>query len=82
MTQLTLTVEEAIARQAEEHAAANGKSVSDLFAEFVKSLGGSARPIQLGPMTRKLSGIITLPADKNDKELVADVIAERHGFSG
>lgn len=82
MTQITLSVDEAIIAKVEQIAAARGTSVSVIFSEYVQTLDDKgARGIEIGPLTRQASGIIKLPPDKDYKELVAEAIKEKHGHS-
>ncbi len=79
MTKLTLSVEEAVVEQAKQIAAANQTSVSAMFSQFVRSAAmAGAGPPKIGPLTRKLSGLITLPPDKSYKELLADALIEKY----
>jgi len=80
MTKLTLSVEESVVRQAKRIAHANGTSVSSMFSRFVQSLAASRGPAsRIGPITRKLTGIVKLPAGKDYKELLAEALEEKYG---
>ena len=80
MTKLTLSVEESVVKKAKRIANANNTSVSAMFSQFVE-LASSERPHRpkIGPLTRKLSGIIKLPQGKDYKELLAESLAEKYG---
>jgi hypothetical protein len=80
MTKLTLSMDEAVVAKAKRIARANRTSVSAMVTQFVVSLGdGSRRHIRLGPLTRKASGLVRLPAGKDYKELIEEAICDRHG---
>jgi predicted membrane GTPase involved in stress response len=57
-TKLTLRVEAAIVRKAKRHAARRGKSVSQMFSEFVTSLEAAKDKRDLPPLTASLLGVI------------------------
>ena len=80
MTKLTLSVEESVVEKAKKTAQANGTSVSAMFSQFIESMSnGRAAAPKIGRLTRKLSGIVKLPAGKDYKELLTDALLERHG---
>lgn len=57
-TKLTLRIEDTIVRQAKAQAAQRGKSVSQMFGEFVVSLGTSKSSRRLPPITNSLLGVM------------------------
>ena len=57
-TKLTLRLDEVLVQQAKEEAAQRGKSVSQMFSEFVASLAPSKRERDLPPVTGSLLGIM------------------------
>jgi hypothetical protein len=57
-TKLTLRMEAALVRQAKTQAARRGKSVSQMFGEFIRSLGASEQDRRLPPVTGSLLGIM------------------------
>jgi hypothetical protein len=80
MTKLTLSIEEGVVEKAKRIAEANKTSVSAMFSQFVRSMDGRrARSPRIGPLTRKLSGIVKLPRNKNYKQLLAEALVERYG---
>ena len=82
MTKLTLSVDETTVEKAKEIARANGTSVSAMFSRFVQSMDADRRLKDdwIGPITRKLSGIVKLPPGKDYKELLSDALAEKYGI--
>ena len=57
-TKLTLRMDDVLVEQAKAQAAQRGKSVSQMFGEFVTSLGASKRGRVLPPVTGSLLGIM------------------------
>lgn len=57
-TKLTLRMEDVLVRQAKRQAARRGKSVSQLFGDFVASLGTSTPSHRLPPVTDSLLGVM------------------------
>lgn len=89
MPKLTLSADRQVIEQAKRLAAAEGSSVSALFARFVGELAvrqaarAEAPPVPPGPLTRRLSGIARVPDDlatASDRELLERALAERHGL--
>ena len=81
MTKLTLSVDEAVVEKAKELAQANNTSVSAMFSRFVQAM--SAPPpssIKIGPLTRKATGLMKLPAGKDYKEILTDALLEKYGI--
>ena len=80
MTKLTLSVDEAVVEKAKQIADANNTSVSAMFSQFERSMAaGRPGPVKTGPLTRKLSGIVNLPPDKDYKELLAEALEDKYG---
>lgn len=79
MTKLTLSVDEAIVEKAKRHAEANGTSVSAMFSQFVQSLtNGQRAKIRPGRLTRQASGLVRMPADADEKDVLADALIEKY----
>jgi hypothetical protein len=82
MTKLTLSVEEEVVRSAKRIAQVNKTSVSAMFSQFVRSMAvRTGHPPKIGPLTRKLSGMLKLPPGKDYRELLADALEEKYGRS-
>ena len=80
MTKLTLSIDEAVVAKAKRIAADNGTSVSAMFSQFVESVAAEPKGRgKVGPLTRKASGLAKLPEGKDDKELLADALADKYG---
>ena len=60
-------------------AEANNTSVSAIFTQFVKSASADRRRRpKIGPLTRKLSGLIELPPGKDYEKLVEEALADKY----
>lgn len=57
-TKLTLRMDDALVRQAKRQAARRGKSVSQMFGEFVTSLAAGKRRRDPPPVTESLLGVM------------------------
>ncbi|HUT36937.1 MAG TPA: DUF6364 family protein [Planctomycetota bacterium] len=81
MTKLTLSVDEEVVAQAKRLAKENGRSVSAMFTQIVRAMAGQKqrrRPI--GPLTRKVSGIISLPKGKTFDDVLTDALMDKYGL--
>ena len=82
---LTLTADASVITTAKRLAAERNTSVSALFSRLVVSLqaeqsAGSAGSDDLGQLTRRASGLVTLPEGRSDRELLADALTDKHGL--
>jgi len=82
MKKLTLSAEPEIIDLAKRIADENGTTVSQLFARFVHALARNQkkRP-SIGPKTRRATGLIKLPADKSDDELLTEALLDKYGLT-
>lgn len=82
MKKLTLNVDPEVIEQAKQLAAESGTSVSALFERFVRLLAGKRPKAQhLGPITLQATGLIELPRDQSERDVLADALAEKYGIS-
>ncbi len=80
MKKLTLNADPEVIEQAKRLAEESGTSVSSIFERFIRLLGRRRTGRQqLGRITRQASGIITLPRGKNERDILADALAEKYG---
>lgn len=81
---LTLTADASVITTAKRLAAERNMSVSAMFSRLVVSMQAeqSASSDDLGPLTRRASGLVTLPEGRSDRDLLADALADKHGLSG
>jgi len=81
MTKLTLSINENTVQKAKKIAQANGTSISAMFSQFVLSMSAApGKSAKIGPLTRKLSGIVKLPRGKGYKDLLTDALMDKHGM--
>jgi hypothetical protein len=73
MTKLTLNAEPALISEAKKLAKVRNTSVSALFARLVTTMGRTehTKPPIIGPLTRKATGLMRLPAGQTLKEILA-----------
>lgn len=80
MSKLTLDVDEAIADKAKRIAQEGNTSVAAMFSAFVRSLPDRADdPGELGPLTRKLTGILKTPGEATYEDELARAVNHKHG---
>lgn len=78
-TKLTLTIEEKVISSAKKYAQKEGKSLSNLVENYLKSIiANNAEETTLSPRIKKLMGVITLPADFDYKTALGDSLAKKH----
>ncbi len=80
---LTLSASEAVIRVAKRIAAENNSSVSAMFTRIVNGLAQSGvdPEAQLGPITLRATGIVSLPRNRTDRELLEDALEDKYGKS-
>ena len=81
---LTLTADASVIATAKRLAAERNTSVSALFSRLVESMQAEqdAACDDLGQLTRRASGIVTVPHGRSDRDLLADALADKHGLPG
>ena len=82
-SKLTLTADPEIILTAKRLAAARNTSVSALFSRVIESLQTEQEALSdVGPLTRKATGLVSLPAARTDRDLLAEALIEKHGSQG
>jgi len=81
-TKLTLTIEKTIIENAKKYAKEQGRSLSNLIEEYLKSVSSNMKEdkeIKLSPLVKSLYGSVKLK-DKNIdyKEILTDQILKKH----
>jgi hypothetical protein len=80
MPKITLNADSKTVSLAKKLAQINQTSVSDMFCRFIKSLAvGDKTEIKLGPLTRKMTGIIKLPHGKSDRDVLTEALMDKYG---
>ena len=81
MKKLTLNAEPEVIDEARRLAAAQGTSVSSLFARIVRFLArreGNRAPI--GRLARSASGLARLPRGKSEREVLEEALIDKYGL--
>jgi hypothetical protein len=80
---LTLSMDEGTIREAKRLAAEQGTSVSAMFSDLVQVMAlKPGERVGIGPKTRSLTGIASLPPGKTVRDVVSDALMEKHGTTG
>ncbi len=79
LKKLTLSVDEETLEDAKRLAMRSGTSVSAMFRRLVRTMARKepAR-VQLGPITQRATGLVVLPSERTDRELVEEALEERY----
>lgn len=79
LTKLTLSADKELIKEAKELAAKEGTSLSSMFSRFLEALlAGRRKRYTPGPITRKATGLVKLPPNKSERELVEDALGEKY----
>ena len=81
VTKLTLSADKVVIAEAKRLARERHTSVSAMFARFVAASGqrSTARTLAVGPLTRQASGLVRLPRNQTDRDLLEAALAEKYG---
>ncbi len=80
MKKLTLSMDEDTIEQAKSLAAEQGTSVSAMFSRLVRAMRQKpGQGFEVGPVTRRATGLVSLPSDKTDRELTEEALLDEHG---
>ena len=80
---LTLSAPEEAIADAKRIAAKKMTSVSALFVRLLRAVDQEIDPQDsLVPITLRASGIVELPVDRTERELLVDALDERYGTRG
>ena len=78
---LTLSAPEEVITEAKRIAAKKTTSVSALFVRLIRTVDSEFDPKDsLGPITLRASGVVKLPTDRTDQELLEDALSDKYGF--
>jgi hypothetical protein len=81
MPKLTLNADSETVSLAKKLAQVNNVSVSEMFSQFIHSLAaGDKTAVELGPLTRKMAGIIKLPRGKSQRDVLTEALIEKYGL--
>jgi hypothetical protein len=78
-TKLTLTMQDTVIDSAKKYARDNGKSLSDIVENYLKSIATQEETIaELSPKVTRLMGILTVSEDFDYKKELGDALAEKY----
>lgn len=81
-TKLTLTVDQAVIEEAKKYAKSNGRSLSNIIEEYLKSLirkSNDTPEFEVSPLVQSLWGSVKpLPESNNYKELLEDELVKKY----
>ena len=78
---LTLSADRSLIEAAKKLAAAQGTSLSSMFSRFLGAvISGTEAGTRPGPLTRKATGLVRLPAGRSDRQLLDEALAAKHGL--
>lgn len=81
MTKLTLSMDEEVVAQAKRLAKENGRSVSAMVTQYVRAMAErNTKPIRGGHIARQALGLIHLPRDRSDRDILVDALMEKYGL--
>lgn len=79
VTKLTLTIDKKIIETAKKHAKKNGKSLSAMVENYLKTLNSKERSSDnLSPTIESLMGIAKVGSDFNEKEEISSILIKKH----
>ena len=83
-TKLTLSADEQVIEDAKQIARELNTSVSALFSNYICSLkqrqATTLNVDSLPPLTGRALGMVNLPREKTDREMLEDALNEKHGL--
>ncbi len=81
-TKLTLTIDKAVIEDAKQYAKSQGRSLSKLIEEYLKSLSSKdlqSKELELSPITKSLFGAVKVNKEDLDyKKMLEDEILKKH----
>jgi hypothetical protein len=78
-TKLTLTIEDGVIDSAKEYARKNGRSLSGIVENYLKSITTTEKPVEkLSPKVARLMGVITLPDDFDYKKEMGKALMKKY----
>ena len=82
MKKLTLSMDEETIEEAKHLAAEQGTSVSAMFSRLVQAMARrEGKGMEIGPRTRALTGIASLPEGKTARDVLTESLMDKHGVT-
>lgn len=79
LTKLTLSADKKLIEDAKKLAEEQGTSLSSMISRYLEAvLRVRHQKTKLGPLTRKALGLVKLPSDKSDRELLEEALLEKY----
>ena len=80
-TKLTLSIEEQVIERAKEYAKKQGRSLSNIVEEYLKSIAKQKKSKvinKLDPLVEELCGSVKIPENKSYDEILEESIIEKY----
>ena len=77
-TKLTLTIQKEVIEDAKAFAKEQGKSLSQIIENYLKSLSVETKQRELSPNVKKLVGVLKLPKNFDYKKELSDALDEKY----
>ena len=78
-TKLTLSVDKHLIAEAKKMAAEQHTSLSSMFSRLMSAMiGQRKKKLRLGPLTRQALGLVRLPSNKTDRELLEEALLAKY----
>jgi hypothetical protein len=77
-TKLTLTIDKTVIEEAKAFAKEQGKSLSGIIENYLKTLPKEKKQDGISPNVKKLVGVVKLPANFDYKKELEEAIAEKY----
>ena len=80
-TKLTLSIEEQVIEQAKEYAKLQGRSLSNIVEEYLKSVARNKRTkrkTKFHPLVEELCGSVKIAANKSYDEILGEALIEKY----
>lgn len=78
---LTLSIEQEVIEQAKKYAKSQGRSLSNVVEEYLKSVGKKYRvnhQNEFHPLVEELCGSVKVPKDKSYDEIIGEAIIDKY----
>jgi len=80
-TKLTLSIEAQVIESAKEYAKKQGRSLSNIVEEYLKSISNTKRKtnkMEFHPLVEELCGSVKIPNDKTYDEILGEALIEKY----
>jgi len=80
-SKLTLSIEEQVIQQAKEYAKKQGRSLSNIVEEYLKSIAKvkiAKQETKFHPLVEELCGSVKIPDNKSYEDFIGDAVIEKY----